>query len=804
VTASSKPSQVFRFGVFELDGRARELRRQGVRVRLQEQPFLVLSYLLERAGGVVTRDELRQKLWPSSVYVDFDHGLNNAIARVREVLGDSATTPRYVETLPKLGYRFIYPVDGPAEPAGGVKEMAAPPEREPAAAKAPSQVAPPQTEPNSDVALAVPRRFARTFSTAAAVAVAVVLGLAVGLWLAQRPSEIAANTTVTPPKVPSVAVLPFVNLSSDPENEFVADGLSEELLHKLAGIRGLNVAGRTASFAFKGTTEAPAVIAQKLNVTHLLEGSIRRSEQRLRITAQLIDAASGYHLWSEVFDRDSTDIFEIQEEIARAVATAMQVKLLTADHAHLSRRLTDDAEAYRQYLIARAQISWVFGRPDWAVIKRSYEAAIEHDPEFAAAHAGLSHFYFNRGRSDEELRLGREAAERAVALDPDLSEALSARASWDFRRYLTDGDYEAYRKAIQGYRRALEIDPANGQAAFHYARAVVWTDPELAPSLFERTLELDPMRYSAAGFGAFLVSRRGEHDTARRRLAELYEQNPGARFHVAIFLATHETDLGRLDEAVRYQQEAQGRGDVGALSLWTLYMSLGDRAGARALVDQDALGKLGEAARSVMNGRYDKAFATLDRSRATSPGDHYLDVPLARLALITGNAERAREILEPRLPGIVKGVEPIDGRNVLPVLDLVAAWSWSGDERAASELLGRSVAFLDGPSAPRWPRYVFLRARAHSLAGELDAAQLALDRAYSEGFRTTWGVDVAPRPFDYFDPVDADPAFAALRKTPGYQAWLKRTEADNARQLARLKSREATDAPRVAVLEDEE
>ena len=794
--ASSKPAQVYRFGVFELDGRARELRKQGVRVRLQEQQFLVLSYLLERAGDVVTRNELRQKLWPSSVYVDFDHGLNNAIARVREVLGDSAATPRFIETLPRHGYRFVYPVEGPAASAEAVATAATVPPGLTAVVQ-PLQVA--------NDASSAPPRFARPFSAAAAVAIAVVLGLIGGLWLAQRPSESVADTAAAPlPRAPSVAVVPFVSLSSDPENEFVADGLSEELLHKLAGIRGLKVAAGTSSFAFKGTHESPALIGQKLNVTHLLEGSVRRSAERLRITAQLIDAASGYHLWSEVFDRDATDIFQIQEEIARAVASALQVKLVAADQEHLGKRLTSDAEAYRQYLVARAQLSWVFGRPDWPVVKRSFEAAIEHDPEFAAAHAGLAHYYFNRGRTDEEMRLGQAAAERAVSLDPELSEALSARASWEVRKYLTDGDYAAYGRAVQGYRRALEIDPSNGQAAFHYARAVVWTEPELAPRLFERTLELDPMRFSAAGFGAFFVSRRGEHEAARRRLTELYEQNPVARFHIAIFLATLESDVGRLDEAVAYQRQAQERGDVGAITLWALYMSLGDRPAAQALLEQGAVGKLGEAARWVSDGRYAEALATLEKSRAASPADHYMDVPLARLALINGKPERAREILEQRLPSVVTGVEPIDGRNVLPALDLAAAWSWTGNERAGVELLGRSVAFLDGPSAPRWPRYVFLRARAHALAGDLERAQQALDRAYEEGFRTTWGVDVAPRPFDYIDPVEADPAFAALRKTARYASWLERTETDNARQLARFRARDVADAPRVAAIEDGE
>jgi len=785
VTASSKPLQVFRFGVFELYVRARELRRQGVRIRLQEQPFLVLARLLERAGDVVTRDELRQELWPSSVYVDFDHGLNNAIARVREVLGDSAATPRFIETLPRLGYRFIYPVERPAEAAGGATNDLA-------AAADPQPVAPPPSP--AAKSLRLPR------SAAAAVALALLLGALGGLWLANRPTEVAARATAAP-KEPSVAVLPFVNLSSDPENGFVADGLSEELIHMLAGIGGLKVAARTASFAFRDTQESPAAIARKLNVTHLLEGSVRRSEKRLRVTAQLIDAASGHHLWSEAFDRNPTDILEIQEEIARAAAAALQVKLVAADQQHLSKRLTSDAEAYRQYLIARAQISWVFGRVDWAAVKRSFEAAIARDPQFAAAHAGLAHYYFNRAANDEEERLGQVAAERAFALDPNLSEALSARANWDLRRYEFEGDYEAYRRAVHGYRRALEIDPANGQAAFHFARAVRWADPDLALRMFARTVELDPMRISAVAWGELLRSRDGD-ESARQRLIDLYNRSPDKKFQIAIFLANLEESVGRLDEAVGYLLEAQARGDVGEKGLWALYMSLGDRAAAHALVKRGAFGELGDAVRLSMEGRYEEALTSLERRRAASPSDHELDVPLARLGLITGNAGRARAVLEQRLPYIVSGMEPIDGRNVEPALDLAAAWLRTGRELAGRELLDRSVAFLDGPSTRERPTTIFLRARAHALAGELDLAQQALDRAYTHGFRSTWGgLGGVERSFEYIDPVESDPAFTALRKTAAYESWLARIRADNARQLARLRTRQPTDPARVAAVE---
>src|SRR5690606_9218269 len=275
-----------------------------------------------------------------------------------------------------------------------------------------------------------------------------------------------------------------------------------------------------------------------LNVNHLLEGSVRRSGTRVRVTAQLIDAASGHHRWAETFDRELTDIFRIQEEIGLAVAGALQLELVEADDRRLRKHMTRDIEAYRLYLVARAQIAWVFGPPDWNVMKQSLEAAIARDPGFAAAHALLAHYYFNRTDDlEEDIRRGRLAAERAVALDPELSEALGARANFEGWEYRQQGHFDARLRAHADFRLALELDPANGQASFHYARAMFWAEPALALGMYERTLRLDPIRYSAEGQAALLLSRDGRHDEARKRVRALYDRNPGQRFHNAINIA---------------------------------------------------------------------------------------------------------------------------------------------------------------------------------------------------------------------------------------------------------------------------
>lgn len=785
MTSSNERVPVLRFGVFEVDWRSRELRRQGVRVRLQGQPFQVLALLLERGGDVVTRDELRQRLWPSSVYVDFDHGLNAAMARVREALGDTAASPRFIETLPRLGYRFIYPLHAPEPALSQTPETAATPTSIEGSAQA---VATAPAEARIERAA----RWSKAQLTAAAGVVLgiVALGLAMGLGLDNTSRDDQSRTIeVEAKRTPSVAVLPFINMSPDEENGHFADGLSEQLLNELANIPGLRIAGQTSSFYFKNKQEIPQTIARTLNVDHLLEGSVRRSGQRLRVTAQLIEAHSGLHLWSQTFDRDLTDAFQIQDEIARSVAQALKVELLSSDIVPSRTPPTNDAEAYRLYLVARGQISWLYGRPDWAVVKTSYEQAIARDSRFAAAHAGLAHYYCNRAGNDQDERLGAAAAERAVALDPDLSEALSARACWDIRRYVTVGDYAAYQRAVRDFRRAVEIDPANAQALFHFARAVHWNEPERALNLFERTLELDPLRFSAAGFAAGMMSTwRGQHETARQRTRELYERNPDKKFHNAIFVATLAMSLGELDEAVVYLRESIDKGERGSpLTLWGLYMSLGDHDAARLLLDTTDLGVMGEAAKLTMDDRYQDAFDFLEQRRRESADIHDFDVAVARLALIAGDPRHVVELLEKRLPSLAVGVEPINIRTVLPALDLAAARLRTGQRASGEALLAKAFEFFHGPPEPQSSQSLFLRARAHALSNQPELALDALERAYEKGFRLLWALDNAAWPFGYVDSIQVDPAFDALRSDPRYREWLSRTKNDNARQLAKLR-----------------
>ncbi len=319
-------SQVACFGAFKADLRAGELLKNGRRIRLQEQPFQILAMLLERPGEVVTREELHRKLWPADTFVDFDHGLNNAINRLREALGDSPEAPRYIETLSRRGYRFIAPVEhGAAAPAVSAPEIAAPPVAVPATKRRP---------------------FGWTFFVPGAL---VILAAAfvltnVGGWR-QR-----LWRTSAPARIRSIAVLPLENLTGDPSQEYFAEGMTDALITNLAQIKALRVISRTSVMHYKGTRKPLPEIAKQLNVDAVVEGTVTRSGERVRIDAQLIEARTDRHLWAQSYERDLRDILALQSEVSRAIVKEIRIKLTAEEQAYLSAARPVNPEAYEAYL----------------------------------------------------------------------------------------------------------------------------------------------------------------------------------------------------------------------------------------------------------------------------------------------------------------------------------------------------------------------------------------------------------------------------------------------------------------------
>src|SRR5215469_11182426 len=309
-----QPESVLRFATFELDVRTGELRKQGVKLRLQGQPLLVLAALVKRAGDLVTRDELRAELWSDDTFVDFDHSLHNAIARIREILGDSADNPRYIETLPRRGYRFVARVD---------------------------RIAPEVT--------ALP---------------------------------IGRASTGESPKIHAIAVLPLENLSADPAQDYFADGMTEALITSLAKIGALRVISRTSAMQYKGLRRSLPAIARELNVDAVIEGSVLRDGQRVRITAQLIHASTDQHLWAESYERDFRDILSLQSEIARQVASKIKIMLTPEENARFVTTRPINPAAHEAYL--KGRFYWNKRSTESANQARSYfQKALDLDPTYA-------------------------------------------------------------------------------------------------------------------------------------------------------------------------------------------------------------------------------------------------------------------------------------------------------------------------------------------------------------------------------------------------------------------------------------
>jgi TolB-like protein/Tfp pilus assembly protein PilF len=479
-----------RFGVFEIDLASGELRKRGVKVKLHDQPLRVLTLLLERPGQVVKRDELKEKLWAADTVVDFDHGLNSAMNKVREALGDSADSPRFIETIPRRGYRFIYPV--PTVPVG-----------------------------------------ARS----------------VGLL---RPRE---GT--------SIAVLPLRNLSGDPEQDYFADGMTEALITELGKLSGLQLLSYQSVFGYRQTAKSLPRIARELNVEVVLEGSVLRAENRIRITANLVQAVPERHLWAESYEFDQGDVLAVQAAAARDVAAQIRVKVTPQEKEGLVTPRRVNAEAHEAYLLGRAHFYKARTPTSWMRAKGYFERAIEKDPAYGPAYAGLAELYIWTGgagslTSDPTVgaldahRQARRWAEKALALDDTLADAHNAlamakQAEWDWSG------------AERGYRRAIELNRSYAVSHVSYAIHLYALQRfEEAVTQAKRAQQLDPVSpfvNTWAGATYFLAGRIDEAMKSLRRTLELEPGYSDARIVLArsyVTLGQHRQAIAELEKAMTF------------------------------------------------------------------------------------------------------------------------------------------------------------------------------------------------------------------------------------------------------------
>ena len=478
------------FGEYELDCLTAELRRNGSVLKLQPQPAKLLGVLLGRAGEVVTRQELAEQVWGSETYVDFEHGLNSAIRQIRIVLQDPAEHPRYLETVPKRGYRFIAPVgDRPAH----------------------SQASP--------VAEGVFSSRKRIPVYVAASTLVVVLVVIATLSSGRRWFGVAKHE-----RIRSLAVLPLHNLSGDPQQEYFSDGMTDELITDLAKVSGLRVTSHTSVERYKELKRPLPEIGRELGVDAIVEGSIMRSTDRVRITAQLIDAHSDQHVWAESYERDARDVLGLQGEVAQEIASRIGIKLTAGEQTSLAGKREVDPAAHESYLKG----SFYFNRlncGDFETALKYYQEAVAKDPTFAPAYSGISetYFYLADWRCWPQATFAKvePAALKAVELDPNYGEAHASVAELAFSHYWN------WAQAGEEFSKALQLDPNNAGILSSYAIYLISTGrQEAALSEMLKALQRDPVSENTRLTYIYVLYLAHEYDSALAQAKEALDMFP--------------------------------------------------------------------------------------------------------------------------------------------------------------------------------------------------------------------------------------------------------------------------------------
>ena len=552
------------FGVFDLDLGTGELRKHGLRIRLQRQPFEVLALLIARAGDVVTREELQQKLWPANTFVDFDHGLNKAINKIREALGDSADTPRFVETVARRGYRFLADV-----------RVSSPP---PAIAVLTPSV---ETSIESAAPVTPALRERHNWKWVAAAAVVVVVAAAGIVWKVQSAAR-------AQPPIHSLAVLPLESLSSDPSQDYFADGMTDELITELGRISALRVISRTSVMGYKHTRKPLPEIARELNVDAVVEGTVLRSGDAVRITAQLIDGTKDTQLWSDSYEGELRNTLRLQNSVARAIAAQIRVSLNPEEQAALHSATPVNPAAYESYL--KGRYFWNKRTANGLSTALAYfNQAVEQDPAYARAYSGRADTYALLGdwqyavmTPKEALPKAKDAAIKAIALDPTLGEGHNSLA------FCLDGFDWNFAEAGKEFERAIALNPGYATAHHWYAwhLALVQRYDEALVEM-RKAQNLDPLSLVINADLAELLGLAHADDEAIRQSRKTLELDPAfglAHDHLGqAYLAKH-----MVPEAIAELQKAvtlSGGAATCIANLARAYVAAGRRDDAVALLD---------------------------------------------------------------------------------------------------------------------------------------------------------------------------------------------------------------------------
>jgi TolB-like protein/DNA-binding winged helix-turn-helix (wHTH) protein/Flp pilus assembly protein TadD len=572
-----RPTSVVRFGTYEVSLQSGEVRKAGLRIRVQQQPLKLLEILLERPGEVVTREELRSRVWSDESFGDFDQAVNIAIAKLRNALGDSAENPRFIETLPKRGYRFIADVS--------VVDADARPKRpESAAGDLPAQER--KTEPGPNVqeaglAVAPQRRLRPALRLIIASALVVSLPIIVVVLFRSRGHA--------PTGIRSLAVLPLENLSADASQNYFADGMTDELITDLAQISALRVISRTSVMVYKGARKPLPQIARELKVDAVVEGTVLRSGDQVRITAQLIEASTDRHLWSQSYKGELRDSLALQNTVARAIAEQIRINLTPREQAALRNVKVVNPQAYESFL--KGRYFWNKRTADGLEVALAYfNQAIEEDPKYAEAYSGLADTYALLGdwqyavmTPKEAFPKAKAAAIKALELDNALGEAHNSLA------FVLDGFDWDFDSAGDEFRRAIELNPGYATAHHWYAwhLSLLGRYDEAIPEM-RKALNLDPLSLIINADLAELLVLAHSYDESIQQSRKTIEMDPNfALAHNQLAQAYLQEHL--YDEAVAELQKAvqlSGGSPTCIANLARAYVVSGKRSEALELLSE--------------------------------------------------------------------------------------------------------------------------------------------------------------------------------------------------------------------------
>jgi TolB-like protein/DNA-binding winged helix-turn-helix (wHTH) protein/Flp pilus assembly protein TadD len=560
-----------RFGVFELDLRAGELRKHGQRVRLQEQPFQVLAVLVEHAGEVVSREELQKKVWAVDTFVDFDHGLNKAVNKIREALSDSAQSPRFVETVARRGYRFLAEVKvADAAPAQSAKVSTQP---------GPTALA--HDRPDLAAKSAMSKHFLRPPTWKISAFVLFVLVASLAAWKLHFWSRATAP-------IRSLAVLPLESLSNDASQDYFADGMTDELISDLGQISALRVISRTSVMAYKHARKPLPQIARELNVDAVVEGTVLRSGDQVRITAQLIEAASDKHLWSQSYEGELRNTLALQNKVARAIADQIRINVNPKEQAALKSIKVVNPEAYESYL--KGRYFWNKRTADGLKVALAYfDQAIEDDPNYAQGYSGLADTYALLGdwqfavmTTREALPKAKAAAIKALELDSTLGEAHNSLA------FILDGFDWNFDSAGKEFQRAIELNPsyATGHHWYAWHLALLGRYDEALAEM-RKAENLDPLSLAINSQLAELLVLAHSYDESIRQSRKTIEMDPNfALAHNQLgqaYLQEHMNNgaITELQKAV----QLSGGSPICMANLARAYVATGRRSDAEKLLN---------------------------------------------------------------------------------------------------------------------------------------------------------------------------------------------------------------------------